>query len=38
MSVVDIFGTAAGIGFLAGIRLYATVFVLGLLIRFGLIG
>lgn len=37
MSVVDLLGTAAGIGFLAGIRLYATVFVLGLLIRFGLI-
>ena len=37
MSVVDIIGTAAGIGFLAGIRLYATVFVLGLLIRFGII-
>ncbi len=37
MSLPEIIGTAAGIGFLAGIRLYATVFVLGLLIRFQVI-
>ncbi len=37
MNVTELVGTAAGIGFLAGIRLYATVFVLGLAIRSGLI-
>jgi hypothetical protein len=37
MNVVELIGTAAGVGFLAGIRLYATVFALGLLIRFGLL-
>ncbi len=37
MSAIDLIGTAAGVGFLAGIRLYATVFVLGLLVRFRVI-
>lgn len=37
MSVTEILGTAAGIGFLSGVRLYATVFVLGMLIRLGLL-
>jgi len=37
MSLPELIGTAAGVGFLAGIRLYATVFILGLLIRFGVI-
>lgn len=37
MNVPELLGTAAGVGFLAGIRLYATVFILGFAIRFGLI-
>lgn len=37
MSATDLVGLAAGVGFLAGIRLYATIFVLGMLIRFGLL-
>lgn len=37
MNIAELLGTAAGVGFLAGIRLYATVFVLGFAIRFGLI-
>jgi hypothetical protein len=37
MNAIDLLGTAAGVGFMAGIRLYATVFVLGLLIRFRII-
>lgn len=37
MNAIELLGTAAGVGFLAGIRLYATVFVLGLLIRFRVI-
>jgi hypothetical protein len=37
MNIPELLGTAAGVGFLAGIRLYATVFVLGFAIRFGLI-
>jgi uncharacterized membrane protein len=37
MNIPELLGTAAGIGFLAGIRLYATVFVLGFAIRFGLL-
>jgi hypothetical protein len=37
MNVIELLGTAAGVGFLAGIRLYATVFCLGLLIRTGVL-
>lgn len=37
MSATDLVGLAAGVGFLAGIRLYATILALGLLIRFGLL-
>jgi hypothetical protein len=37
MNIPELLGTAAGVGFLAGIRLYATVFVIGFAIRFGLI-
>jgi hypothetical protein len=37
MNIPELLGTAAGVGFLAGIRLYATVFILGFAIRFGLI-
>ncbi len=37
MSIPELLGTAAGVGFLAGIRLYATVFILGMLIRFGIL-
>jgi uncharacterized membrane protein len=37
MNIPEMLGTAAGVGFLAGIRLYATVFALGFAIRFGLI-
>lgn len=37
MSVAELIGMAAGVGFLAGLRLYATVFALGMLIRFGLL-
>ena len=36
MELLEILGTAAGIGFLAGIRLYATVLCLGALMRGGL--
>lgn len=36
MDVVDLLGSTLGIGFLAGLRLYATVFALGLAIRTGL--
>jgi hypothetical protein len=34
MSTIDLLGSAMGLGLLAGIRLYATVFFLGLAIRF----
>ncbi len=37
MSITDLLGFAAGVGFLAGLRLYALVFVLGILIRFGML-
>jgi hypothetical protein len=37
MNVTELLGTAAGIGFLAGVRLYFTVFALGMLIRFNLL-
>ncbi len=37
MSIPDLMGFAAGIGFLSGLRLYALVFVLGILIRFGML-
>lgn len=37
MSIPDLLGFAAGIGFLSGLRLYALVFVLGILIRFGML-
>lgn len=37
MNALDLIGMAAGVGFLAGIRLYATVFVIGMLIRFRVI-
>lgn len=37
MSVADLLGIAAGVGFLAGLRLYALVFTLGILIRFGML-
>jgi hypothetical protein len=36
MDVVDLLGSTLGIGFFAGIRLYATVLAIGLAIRFGL--
>jgi len=35
MNTIDILGSAMGLGLLAGVRLYATVFFLGLAIRFG---
>jgi hypothetical protein len=35
MNAVEMLGSAMGLGLLAGIRLYATVFFLGLAIRFG---
>ena len=37
MSTLQLIGTATGLGFLAGLRLYATVLALGLAIRFNLI-
>jgi Domain of unknown function (DUF4126) len=35
MDTLELIGSTMGLGFLAGIRLYATVFALGLAIRFG---
>lgn len=35
METVELIGSTLGLGFLAGIRLYATVFLLGLAIRYG---
>lgn len=35
MDTIQLFSTALGLGFLAGIRLYATVFLLGLAVRLG---
>jgi hypothetical protein len=35
MDTLALIGSSMGLGFLAGIRLYATVFALGLAIRFG---
>ena len=35
MDTIHILGSAMGLGLLAGIRLYATVFFAGLAIRFG---
>jgi len=37
MGTLQLIGTATGLGFLAGLRLYATVLTLGLAVRFGLI-
>jgi hypothetical protein len=37
VDVIGILGSALGLGFLAGIRLYATVLAVGLAIRFGLL-
>lgn len=37
MGTLELLGWATGIGFLAGLRLYATVLALGLAVRFGLI-
>ncbi len=37
MNLWEMLGTAAGVGFLAGIRLYATVLCLGLLLRWNLL-
>ena len=38
MDTLNLLGSAAGLGFLAGIRLYFTVFALGLAVRLGWFG
>src|SRR5271166_1744483 len=35
VDTIDLIGSTMGLGFVAGMRLYATVFALGLAIRFG---
>jgi hypothetical protein len=37
MDTIDLLGSTLGLGFLAGIRLYATVFLIGMVVRFHLI-